>query len=111
MLRSTLAVASVSLLTFVGCAPPIDAVEQHGSEVEAPDPSSGHAVLRERVVFEGSEDQLYRTREPEPFSHMARRWHSYPFTVYRRARIGARLTTDDPAMLHRAAVFLYGPLR
>ncbi len=95
-----------------GCgAPPTDALTQDQTEHVEVDPSGPRVVLRQRIVFEGSEGQTFRTESPEPFSHMARRWHSYPFTVYRRATIGSELKTDDAAMFGRAAVMLFGPLR
>lgn len=100
------------LTACVGCGERPEGVhDQHFTEVDVPAPGTGRSVVRERIVFEGSDDQTYVAAAGEPFSHMARRWHAYPFTLYREAPISAKLTTPDPEMQGLATVLIYGPLR
>src|SRR5262245_58678398 len=108
MLTSLRRCALVALL-FTACAPPDEAaVESPAVEVTV-DPNSPYVVLRDRVIFNGPSHQTFD--HAEPFSHMARRWHAYPFTLYRAAEIGARLAVGDAAMRGEAAIWLFGPAK
>lgn len=104
--------AALLCLAAARCgASPAAETELDASDTNAPDPAGPRVVLRERVVFGGTANQTFVLDAPEPFSHMARRWHAYPLTVYRSASVGAHLHTTDQAMFGEATVRLYGPAR
>src|SRR5262245_16092887 len=96
-------------LSASGCAPEdAGAEEDLANEKPAEDPGSTDHVLRQRILFEGPDNQDFRV-DAEPLSHRARKWHAYPLTVFPGAVIGAKLTVHDPRMSLKAQIRLWGP--
>ena len=94
-----------------GCLSPMNEVGGHpfaaGNDGLVALDDDARIVLRDRVTLGDPDGSVFSA---QPFSHRGRRWHLYPFTVYRAASWSAELRVDT-LMIDKAAVWLLGPQR